>query len=231
MRLWPGGTLVEGIPAVAPRLAGCAPRGVPMDAGGFVETDPLGRVTGLEHVYAAGDCTAFPVKHASLAAGQADAAAATIAGAPEPFDPVLCWVLPGSPQWYVEAPLAGGKGEATRVATASGWSASACFGSRHLTPLLGRARGPRARATRRSSRSCARSAGSPPLAAGEDGEDLLGVRSVVHRGGFRAYRRMHARPRGATLGSCRVLTTTTSSAGTRWTRSTSTWRTPRAIRS
>ena len=38
-----------------------------------------GRVAGLDDVWAAGDCTAFPIKQGGLAAQQADAAAASIA--------------------------------------------------------------------------------------------------------------------------------------------------------
>src|SRR3954468_21893685 len=62
-----------------PRLLGRAPRGVPADAHGFIPTGRHGEVTGLRRVWAAGDGTAFPVKHGSLAAQQADAAAAAIA--------------------------------------------------------------------------------------------------------------------------------------------------------
>ena len=70
-------------------------------------------------LFAAGDCTPFPVKHPSLAAQQADVVAAAIAadaGAPiaaEPFTPVLRGILPSRLRWYVEAPLTGGQGDAT----------------------------------------------------------------------------------------------------------------------
>lgn len=53
--------------------------GVPRGAGGFIPTDGLGRVKGLERVFAAGDATSFPIKQGGLAAQQADTAAATIA--------------------------------------------------------------------------------------------------------------------------------------------------------
>jgi sulfide:quinone oxidoreductase len=62
---------------------------------GYIPTDAFGRVMGIDHIYAAGDATAFPVKQGGLAAQQADAAASSIAevagsDAPaEPFRPVL----------------------------------------------------------------------------------------------------------------------------------------------
>ena len=69
----------------APRLAGPRLQNLPSDRDGFVPVDLHGRVPGLEAVFAAGDCTPFPVKHPSLAAQQADVVASTIAadaGAP-----------------------------------------------------------------------------------------------------------------------------------------------------
>ena len=58
-------------------------------------TDVAMHVSGLEHVWAAGDVTSFPIKQGGLAAQQADIAARSIAadaGARvplEPFQPVL----------------------------------------------------------------------------------------------------------------------------------------------
>jgi sulfide:quinone oxidoreductase len=120
----------------APRLGGRRLPHVPCDADGFVPVDPLGRVPGLDSVFAAGDCTAFPVKHPSLAAQQADAVAATIAGACEPFRPVLRCMLPSRLRWYVEAPLTGGHGDATRISAHPLWPGDARFAARHLTPWL-----------------------------------------------------------------------------------------------
>ncbi len=63
----------------APELQGAAISGVPGNWWGFVPTDGVGRVEGVEDVYAAGDMTAFPIKHGSLATQQADRIALTIA--------------------------------------------------------------------------------------------------------------------------------------------------------
>jgi sulfide:quinone oxidoreductase len=79
----------------APRLEGPAPRGLPCDDDGFIPIDPHGLVHNVEHVYAAGDGTNFPVKQGGIATQQADAVAEVIAkraGAridPRPLRPVL----------------------------------------------------------------------------------------------------------------------------------------------
>jgi NADH dehydrogenase FAD-containing subunit len=52
-RVWAAGELVEGAVVEASRLTGRLPAGIPVDARGFAQTDPLGRVAGVEHVYAA----------------------------------------------------------------------------------------------------------------------------------------------------------------------------------
>ena len=121
----------------APRLGGPRPFHIPCNADGFILVDRLGRVPGVEGVFAAGDCTAFPIKHASLAAQQADAVASAIAGvAPEPFKPVLRGMLPSRLRWYMEAPLTGGQGDATEVSSHPLWPGDARFGARHLTRRL-----------------------------------------------------------------------------------------------
>jgi sulfide:quinone oxidoreductase len=126
----------------APRLAGPLLQDVPSDRNGFVPVDPHGRVPGVEAVFAAGDCTPFPVKHPSLAAQMADVVASTIAadaGLPvtaEPFTPVLRGVLPSRLRWYVEAPLTGGKGDATVVSPHPLWSPDVRFDARFLAPRL-----------------------------------------------------------------------------------------------
>jgi sulfide:quinone oxidoreductase len=120
----------------APRLRGAAAGLVPCDADGFLPTDPEGRVRGADGIFAAGDCTAFPVKHPSIAAQQADAVAATIAGRPAPFEPVLRCLLPSRLHWYVEAPLTGGHGDASRISAHPLWPGHARFGARYLTPRL-----------------------------------------------------------------------------------------------
>jgi sulfide:quinone oxidoreductase len=82
-----------------PRLEGPRLPGLPHDRDGFIPIDRFGRVSGLHHVYAAGDITAFPLKQGGLAAQQADAVAGAIAervGAvtgSSPFEPVLRGLL------------------------------------------------------------------------------------------------------------------------------------------
>jgi sulfide:quinone oxidoreductase len=101
-----GRLLLEGgasLPAdrvvALPRLRGPAIEGLPADDMGFIPVDDHGRVRGAPGVYAAGDCTAFPLKQGGIAAQQADAAAAAIAADmgvledPEPFEPVLRGLL------------------------------------------------------------------------------------------------------------------------------------------
>jgi sulfide:quinone oxidoreductase len=128
--------LVADCVIAAPRLRGPRLADLACDADGFLATDRLGRVHGADGVFAAGDCTAFPVKHPSLAAQQANAVAATIAGEPEPFEPVLRCMLPSRLRWYVEAPLTGGQGDATRISANPLWRGLTRFGARHLTPWL-----------------------------------------------------------------------------------------------
>jgi sulfide:quinone oxidoreductase len=94
------GEPVEADLAVAlPRLRGPALPGLPHDDDGFVPVDGLGRVRGVDDVWAVGDMTARPLKQGGLAAQQADVAAADIAarlGAPvtvEQYRPVLDGLL------------------------------------------------------------------------------------------------------------------------------------------
>jgi len=56
--------LLEG-----PRIAG-----LPSDAQGFIPVTELGELRGLDGVYAAGDATAYPIKHGGVAAQKADVA-------------------------------------------------------------------------------------------------------------------------------------------------------------
>jgi sulfide:quinone oxidoreductase len=80
VELHPGGEqfTVDRIVTV-PVLDGPALDGLPHDAHGFLAVDQHGRVLGAPDVYAAGDATNHPFKHASPACAQADAAAETIA--------------------------------------------------------------------------------------------------------------------------------------------------------
>jgi len=63
----------------APELVAGRILGIPADDDGFVPASRLGVVEGLRGVYAAGDVTSYEVKHGSIAAAQADAAAEAIA--------------------------------------------------------------------------------------------------------------------------------------------------------
>ena len=132
------GTRVIALPrAAARRIAG-----LPRDEHGFVPVDRHGRVEGLSAVWAAGDCTAFPIKQGGIAAQQADAAAASIAGwagaavAPVPFSPVLRGVLlTGRGRRWIRRSLetAADHGETSRRAL---WWPPTKVAGRHLSPYL-----------------------------------------------------------------------------------------------
>ncbi len=100
----PPGTRVEVDRVVAlPTLRGRPIPGVPVEEHGFVEIDEHCRVKGLEHIWAVGDITTFPVKSGGMATEQADVAAETIAAAagadiePRAFDPAGRGELAGLP--------------------------------------------------------------------------------------------------------------------------------------
>ena len=63
-----------------PELRGRRIPGIPASWLGFTPVDGFGRVEGLDHVYAAGDMTTFPIKHGSLATQEADVIAQIVAG-------------------------------------------------------------------------------------------------------------------------------------------------------
>jgi sulfide:quinone oxidoreductase len=127
-----------------PRLLGRAPSGVPADERGFVAVDAQCKVTGLDHVWAAGDGIAFPVKFGGLAAEQADAAAeaiARVAGAdvaPRPFRPVLRGrLLTCRSERYMQHVARGGGGDGEVADHALWWPPSKVAG-RRLAPYLAR---------------------------------------------------------------------------------------------
>jgi len=132
--------------------------GLPTDGAGFVPVDRHGRVAGLEHVYAAGDVIAFPLKQGGLAAQQADAVAEAIAAeagapiTPKPFSSVIRGMLliGGSPL-YLRAEVGAGAGGAAPgtaervggVSVASGqalWWPPSKVAARYLGPYLATAR-------------------------------------------------------------------------------------------
>jgi sulfide:quinone oxidoreductase len=134
---------VQGVVAM-PELTPRRVPGVPAGAGGFIEVDEHGRVTGLDGVYAAGDATAFPVKQGSIAAQQADTAAADIARragaavAPEPFVPVLHGVLLGAERpLYMTARLSpAGHPLDSEVSQEPLWHPASKIAARRLGPFL-----------------------------------------------------------------------------------------------
>jgi len=141
--LTPGPRRIEAdVVLAAARLAGPAVDGLPHDGDGFLPIDTFGRVRGAEGVYAAGDCADFPVKHASLAAEQADAAASAIAAAagcdsvPVPFKPVVRCMLPARLRWYVDAPIAGGDGDSATLSPEPLWPPVTRWGARLLSAHL-----------------------------------------------------------------------------------------------
>lgn len=108
IRIGSGDRTLEADRIIAlPELRGPSITGLPHDDGGFIPVDQHAAVTGVNHVWAAGDTTGFWIKHGGVAAQMADTAARSIAafaGAPvtaQTFDPVLEGVLltGGSPRY------------------------------------------------------------------------------------------------------------------------------------
>jgi sulfide:quinone oxidoreductase len=131
-----------------PCLVGPRLRGVPCGGDGFIHTDLHGRLPGVDGVYAAGDATAFPIKHGGLAAQQADAVAEAIAASvgvdlhPQPFRPVLRGVLltGGTPR-YVRADISGCAGDASTISREPLWWPPNKLSGRYLAPYLSRQTG------------------------------------------------------------------------------------------
>jgi sulfide:quinone oxidoreductase len=112
LRLTDGSLLAVDRVIAVPRLMGRRIAGVPADWNAFIPTDEWGRVSGLEHVFAVGDVTAFPVKQGGLATQQADVVAALLAAragagvVPEASRPVLRTRLLGADEpTYLRAVL------------------------------------------------------------------------------------------------------------------------------
>jgi sulfide:quinone oxidoreductase len=126
-----------------PELSGPPVRGIPLGEHGFIHIDPHGRVLDVDHVYAAGDLTDFPVKHGSIAAQQADAVAqslAALAGAPvtpEPFHPVIHgMLLTYDKPRYLTASLTGGDGFSSEITDTPTWFPPSKIAARYLAPYL-----------------------------------------------------------------------------------------------
>jgi sulfide:quinone oxidoreductase len=126
-----------------PELFGPSVPGVPLTAhNGFIPIGAHCKVTGLEHVWAAGDATDFAVKHGGIASQQADTAAeaiAALAGAPiepKPFHPVIHGMLLGGQRpLYLSADITGGHGSSSE-ATETTWSSGAKIAAKYLAPYL-----------------------------------------------------------------------------------------------
>jgi sulfide:quinone oxidoreductase len=128
LRLAPDGLLAVDRVVTLPRLRGPHLAGLPSTDDGFIPTDLHGLVDGTADVYAAGDATAFPIKHGGISVDQAVAAAEAIAarlGAPlkpKPFRPVLRGLLlTGKAPRFLWSDLAGGPGETSTVAAHPLW--------------------------------------------------------------------------------------------------------------
>jgi sulfide:quinone oxidoreductase len=128
-----------------PRLSGPGIRGLTGGgAHGFVPIDRHCAVpcTG-GRIFAAGDATAFPIKHGGLAAQQADAAAAAIAhlagSAPEPTplnSEIKGKLLTGRQPMYLSARVVGGQGFESEVSESPPWPIDNKIVALELGPYL-----------------------------------------------------------------------------------------------
>ncbi|HEY4809832.1 MAG TPA: FAD-dependent oxidoreductase [Solirubrobacteraceae bacterium] len=126
-----------------PELYGPSIRGIPLSQHGFLRVDLHGRVSDVEHVYAAGDATDFAIKYGGIAAQQADALAESIAaeaGAavdPQPFHPLIHGILlTAADPLYLTAHIAGGQGFSSEISDTPSWPHPAKISAKYLTPYL-----------------------------------------------------------------------------------------------
>jgi sulfide:quinone oxidoreductase len=126
-----------------PELYGPAVRGIPLGEHGFIHVDPHGLVPEVEHVYAAGDATDFPVKYGGIAAQQADVVARSIAAlagvrvSRELFRPVIHGtLLTGGKPVYLSAEIVGERGFNSKVGDEPTWSPPMKIVARYLSPYL-----------------------------------------------------------------------------------------------
>ena len=132
-----------------PTITGPNIRGLPGGAvDRFIPVDGHCRVIGTDgRVFAAGDATALPIKHGSLAAQQGDTAAAGIAhlaGAgpvPPAFRPVLNGtLLIGGEPLYLTAHLVAGASWTGRIHTQPPWRSEQLLVAEELGPYLAQLR-------------------------------------------------------------------------------------------
>jgi sulfide:quinone oxidoreductase len=127
-----------------PLLEGPRIAGVPSDPDGFIAVTAYGEVPGLDGVYAAGDATAYPIKHGGIAAQQADVIAAAIAAHAgvavdvQPLQPVVRGaLLTGAGTRYLEAELLDGAvATSSTVSDVCPWDPPTKIAARHLGPYL-----------------------------------------------------------------------------------------------
>ena len=128
-----------------PRVTGPGIPGLPAGGPyGFIPIDPRCAVPGTAgRVFAAGDATAFPIKHGGIGSQQADTAAAAIArlagAAPEParFRPEIRGkLLTGGEPLYLSARLAGGQGFDAQVFDTPPWPVDDKIVAEELGPYL-----------------------------------------------------------------------------------------------
>jgi len=144
LTLQPGAvTLRAGRVVALPLLEGPRITGVPSDPDGFIPVGEYGEVPGMPGVYAAGDATAYPVKHGGIAAQQADVIAAVIAaqvGAgidPPPLRRVVHGALmTGAGTRYLQAELDAGSATNSTVSDTCPWDPPTKIAARHLGPYL-----------------------------------------------------------------------------------------------
>lgn len=131
-----------------PRQLGPGLAGLPADTRGFLRTDRLMRVEGVDRVWAAGDGADYPVKQGGLAAQQADVAAqgiAALAGIdldPQPFRPLLRGrLMTGRHARWIPIGVPGGESLGDAAARALWWP-PAKVAARYLAPYLVNLEGP-----------------------------------------------------------------------------------------
>jgi sulfide:quinone oxidoreductase len=148
LELSDGATIPADRVIAVPQLTGRRLSGVPAGWSGFVATDDRGRVESLQHVFAAGDMTRFPIKQGGLATQQADVIAAELArraGADVTLSPVRhvlrtqLFGADGPLFLRVELDAHGHPiraGEAPSVSTDAPWWPAAKLHGRYLSPWM-----------------------------------------------------------------------------------------------
>ncbi|MCW3069245.1 MAG: hypothetical protein JWL67_1870 [Solirubrobacterales bacterium] len=126
-----------------PELYGPVVRGIPLGEHGFIKVDPHCRVPDVDHIYAAGDATDFPIKQGGIGSQQADVVAqaiAAMAGAsvtPERFNPVIHgMLLTHEEPRYLTAHITGGHGFSSEITDTPTWSPGRKIAAKYLAPYL-----------------------------------------------------------------------------------------------